>query len=122
MYGLFNSSLSACLSPKNKDPRVLIPDRDPGWSSATQAGRAAGPLRKTLLLRPEAKRRPKFETMAKLTTLICTHLKEEQGVQIPNDALCPNSLEVIEDPVMCTDGQSYERAAITKWLKKNHAN
>ena len=59
-----------------------------------------------------------------LTTLICTHLKtgrskDEQGVQIPNDALCPISLELMEDPVMCADGHSYERAAITKWLKKN---
>ena len=56
-----------------------------------------------------------------LTTLICTHLKtgRSKDVQIQNDALCPINLEVMEDPVVCADGHSYERAAITTWFKKN---
>ena len=57
-----------------------------------------------------------------LTTLICTHLKtgsskDEVDVQIPNDALCPINLTVMEVPVVCADGHSYERAAITTWFR-----
>ena len=31
-------------------------------------------------------------------------------------AMCPITQEVMEDPVVCADGHSYERAAITQWL------
>uniref|UniRef100_A0A7S2GFA9 U-box domain-containing protein n=1 Tax=Haptolina brevifila TaxID=156173 RepID=A0A7S2GFA9_9EUKA len=30
--------------------------------------------------------------------------------------LCPITQDVMEDPVVCADGHSYERAAITQWL------
>ena len=30
--------------------------------------------------------------------------------------ICPITHEVMEDPVVCADGHSYERAAITQWL------
>lgn len=35
---------------------------------------------------------------------------------IPEDAICPISQQVMEDPVVCADGHSYERAFIQKWL------
>ena len=31
-------------------------------------------------------------------------------------ATCPITQEVMEDPVVCADGHSYERSAITQWL------
>ncbi len=31
-------------------------------------------------------------------------------------AICPITQELMEDPVVCADGHSYERAAITQWL------
>jgi len=31
-------------------------------------------------------------------------------------AICPITQEIMEDPVVCSDGHSYERAAITQWL------
>ena len=31
-------------------------------------------------------------------------------------AICPITQEIMEDPVVCADGHSYERAAITQWL------
>jgi hypothetical protein len=37
--------------------------------------------------------------------------------QYPNGCVCPITLEPFRDPVVCTDGQSYERAAIEKWLR-----
>lgn len=36
--------------------------------------------------------------------------------RISEDAICPISQQVMEDPVVCADGHSYERAFIQKWL------
>ncbi|KAG6434534.1 hypothetical protein SASPL_106172 [Salvia splendens] len=38
------------------------------------------------------------------------------GIQIPSHFLCPLSLELMLDPVIVASGQTYERAAIQKWL------
>ena len=35
------------------------------------------------------------------------------------DLLCPITLTIMEDPVICSDGFSYERNAIEAWLKSN---
>ena len=34
----------------------------------------------------------------------------------PDEYLCPITCEVMEDPVMADDGQTYERAAIATWV------
>ncbi|EOD04980.1 hypothetical protein EMIHUDRAFT_107448 [Emiliania huxleyi CCMP1516] len=34
----------------------------------------------------------------------------------PDDFICPITTEVMSDPVMAADGQSYERTAIERWL------
>lgn len=41
---------------------------------------------------------------------------------IPNDFLCPINLSIMKDPVICTDGHTYERAAIEKWLASNNTS
>jgi hypothetical protein len=33
----------------------------------------------------------------------------------PSHLLCPITLQLLEDPVVATDGVTYERSAITKW-------
>ena len=33
--------------------------------------------------------------------------------------ICPISLEFMKDPVMCSDGNTYERSAISQWFR-NH--
>jgi len=38
-------------------------------------------------------------------------------MSIPNEYLCPISMEIMLDPVIGNDGQTYERVAITEWLK-----
>ena len=35
----------------------------------------------------------------------------------PNDLLCPITLSLMRDPVVGTDGHTYERSAITEWLR-----
>jgi hypothetical protein len=34
----------------------------------------------------------------------------------PDEFLCPITYELMEDPVVCADGHTYERAAVTEWL------
>lgn len=41
-----------------------------------------------------------------------------QQQQPPKGFLCPLTKELMKDPVVCTDGHSYERAAIALWLEK----
>ena len=36
---------------------------------------------------------------------------------IPHEYLCPITLELMKDPVSAMDGHTYERSAISKWLK-----
>ncbi|KAI3449783.1 hypothetical protein Pfo_006448 [Paulownia fortunei] len=42
--------------------------------------------------------------------------KAPNGIQIPSYFRCPLSLELMLDPVIVASGQTYERAAIQKWL------
>jgi hypothetical protein len=35
----------------------------------------------------------------------------------PEEFICPISLEIMKDPVICEDGNSYERTHIIEWLK-----
>lgn len=35
---------------------------------------------------------------------------------------CPITHQLMEDPVKCADGHTYERAAITKWLERHHTS
>lgn len=41
-------------------------------------------------------------------------------MNIPNEFICPISLELMDDPVICNDGYSYEKKAILNWLKKSN--
>ena len=41
---------------------------------------------------------------------------------IDNNFICSITLEVMKDPVICSDGHTYERSAIEKWLStENHS-
>lgn len=42
----------------------------------------------------------------------------QKDVDVPEDFICPITHEVMSDPVMCEDGFSYERSAITEWFSK----
>ncbi|KAL8525636.1 hypothetical protein ACS0TY_015032 [Phlomoides rotata] len=39
---------------------------------------------------------------------------------IPDDFRCPISLELMNDPVIVSTGQTYERSCIEKWLEQGH--
>jgi hypothetical protein len=42
-----------------------------------------------------------------------------EGVSVPSHYLCPISLEMMADPVVCADGHTYGRASIMRWLQEN---
>ncbi len=35
---------------------------------------------------------------------------------VPEEYVCPIGMEIMKDPVIGSDGQTYEREAITEWL------
>ena len=39
-----------------------------------------------------------------------------EGVEIPNEFLCPITLEILQDPVIASDGNTYERFAILQHI------
>ena len=38
---------------------------------------------------------------------------------IPDHFMCPISYTLMQDPVICRDGHSYERAALERWFEMN---
>ncbi|KAL5553390.1 hypothetical protein UlMin_040791 [Ulmus minor] len=42
--------------------------------------------------------------------------KKSDGIVIPDDFLCPISLELMRDPVIVSTGQTYERSYIQRWI------
>ncbi|PIN05690.1 Ubiquitin--protein ligase [Handroanthus impetiginosus] len=47
-------------------------------------------------------------------------LMKSTSVVIPNEFLCPITLEIMTDPVIVATGQTYERESIQQWLNSNH--
>ena len=45
------------------------------------------------------------------------HLASQHGMD--DELICPLTLDIFKDPVMCLDGHTYERAAIADWLRRN---
>jgi hypothetical protein len=43
-------------------------------------------------------------------------------VQTPEDYSCPITHQLMVDPVLASDGHTYEREAINKWLEKNNTS
>jgi hypothetical protein len=43
---------------------------------------------------------------------------EEMEREVPKHFICPITQEIMQDPVIGLDGNSYERSAIEKWLAK----
>ncbi|CAA0834929.1 U-box domain-containing protein 15 [Striga hermonthica] len=42
------------------------------------------------------------------------------SIAVPNEFLCPITLEIMTDPVIVATGQTYERDRIQQWLDSNH--
>ncbi|KAL3928057.1 MAG: hypothetical protein SGBAC_012813 [Bacillariaceae sp.] len=47
---------------------------------------------------------------------------ESSSDQVPDGFICPISLELMRDPVMNRNGQTYERKCILQWLHKGNTH
>ena len=67
----------------------------------------------------DAQSRPCFsELFLTLSDQLMACRREE--AQCPETFLCPIGLEPMRDPVVCSDGHSYERANIERWLRSSN--
>lgn len=48
--------------------------------------------------------------------------KQKVAAGPPEDYYCPITSELMSDPVICSDGHSYERSAIEEWLQINNTS
>ncbi|RYG64203.1 FHA domain-containing protein, partial [archaeon] len=48
--------------------------------------------------------------------------KVMRGMKIRDEFLCPITYELMREPVVASDGHTYEKNAIDKWLKTNHTS
>lgn len=68
-----------------------------------------------------------MKTMNPITKEDCsehTETSEEEEamtMDVPDEFICPLTLEIMRDPVVSRYGHSYERDAILRWLAKGHA-
>ena len=62
----------------------------------------------------EERRAPDEQATSSLAAERPPSVEEEEDP--PADFICPITTEVMSDPVMAADGQSYERTAIERWL------
>ncbi|CAM9670247.1 unnamed protein product, partial [Sphacelaria rigidula] len=46
----------------------------------------------------------------------------DEDDDVPEEYICPLTLEIMMDPVVCEDGHSYERRALEAWLRSNNTS
>ena len=44
-------------------------------------------------------------------------LRQARAAAVPDEYICPITAEIMTDPVSTEDGFTYERAALTEWLR-----
>eukprot|EP01028_Stygiella_incarcerata_P014414 TRINITY_DN954_c1_g1_i1.p1 TRINITY_DN954_c1_g1~~TRINITY_DN954_c1_g1_i1.p1 ORF type:complete len:632 (+),score=154.74 TRINITY_DN954_c1_g1_i1:87-1982(+) len=85
-------------------------------SRGLRGGFSRSPLRESTRRSP--KRNVKDE-IKESETLAEEDIVIPDDVNVPSHFLCPISLEMMTDPVVCADGHTYSRASIMRWLKEN---
>lgn len=45
--------------------------------------------------------------------------KKPAAPDVPPEYICPITMEIMTDPVSCSDGHTYERKAIAQWFTQN---
>jgi len=70
-----------------------------------------------------AEERPTFDQLyIDLDAMLLQQVLENDEAlrRVPDAYLCPITYEIMIDPVICSDGHSYSRAAIEKWLRRSN--
>lgn len=64
-----------------------------------------------------------MSTFISMAPINAADLNQASGADFrPAEHLCPITQEVMQDPVVASDGFSYERDAILKWIKDHHTS
>ena len=56
------------------------------------------------------------------SAVLVVQARPASPLEVPEDFLCPITKNLMRDPVICADGHSYEREAITLWLSTHQAS
>lgn len=51
-----------------------------------------------------------------------TKTNHMKGMKMRDEFICPITYELMRDPVVASDGHTYEKAAIEKWLKSHQTS
>ncbi|EOD19557.1 hypothetical protein EMIHUDRAFT_209151 [Emiliania huxleyi CCMP1516] len=92
--------------------RRLSTNHDEAALAAGEMAELAAALEESARLEEE-RRAPDEQASSSLAAERPLSVEEEEP---PADFVCPITTEVMSDPVMAADGQSYERTAIERWL------
>ena len=57
-----------------------------------------------------------FEQVLQENKALAARLRQQHEAEQPSEYRCPITREVMEDPVIAEDGQTYEREAIATWM------
>eukprot|EP00730_Choanoeca_flexa_P009536 TRINITY_DN12664_c4_g1_i17.p2 TRINITY_DN12664_c4_g1~~TRINITY_DN12664_c4_g1_i17.p2 ORF type:complete len:194 (+),score=52.98 TRINITY_DN12664_c4_g1_i17:1249-1830(+) len=110
-----------------KDLTIAPQDRSDLSKLLTKASLSAGqelqaPLvsnAEPMRLAPEQQQRVLEQVLEENRTL-AARLKQQhkQEQDLPNELLCPTTMDLMADPVLAEDGIVYDREAIVTWLKQ----
>ncbi len=56
------------------------------------------------------------------SSLVATKPNLLKGMKIRDEFICPITYELMREPFIATDGHTYEKSAIEKWLKNNNTS
>jgi hypothetical protein len=48
--------------------------------------------------------------------------KRLKGMRMRDEFICPITYQLLRDPVVASDGNTYEKSAIERWLKTTHTS
>lgn len=66
--------------------------------------------------------RPNFPTILSVLETVLDRTVQREQDHIPEDFICAITYELMEDPVICSDGHTYERLAIIEWLQNHNTS
>ncbi|KAG4394353.1 hypothetical protein GLYMA_20G013200v4 [Glycine max] len=103
--------------PENLSELDSIPINDEGKCCSTNPARSR--LERTRSIPTEVEVslnaiEPESQEISETKSL--PEVKKTEGIVIPEDFLCPISLELMRDPVIVATGQTYERSYIQRWI------
>jgi hypothetical protein len=105
--------LQAKLSAASRDKKKRLETRKKVLAKKTEAATDAAKRRAIRTVRPPDEQ---VEMRRRRAALIA------DGAAVPDGFECPITQELMADPVFAADGQSYERAAIERWLAEHNTS